>query len=1538
MLYLCRQKCNYKNFKAMKKIFSVSCLLLTAFTVSIQAQRFTDRLDRGIVATPSATNSGNFITWRRFGEEYYDTKYNLYANGTLIARNLDVCNYVHAAGNASTSYQVAPVVRGTEKEKSASVVRWSGCEEYWGHWNPYLDVPGQPVVNRSGTDVTYNSKGELNYWFNDVSLADVDGDGIPELIAKRNSNDWTLGYNTYECYKIDGTRLWWIDMGPNFGATPDEQNDLVAYDWDEDGKAELLMRGVNNMEIHMADGTVKHIGNNDVYSMGLQGFIGVGDEFLLYMEGATAKPYFEPIVYPIARGKAEDWGDGYGHRSTKHYFGAPYLDGRHPFIYLGRGCYTMHKMKAFSVDPLTHQLSEYWSWECTTEGSPYFGQGYHNFAIGDVDMDGRDEIIFGSMVIDDNGKGLSTTGLGHGDAQHCSDLDPYRWGLEQFACLEHHPCNDYRNATTSKIYFRTKGTGDDGRALAGNFSNKYPGAQGATMGSGGTVSLVADKVIPGADGFDLNSRIYWDGDLCEEVLNSPGLGKAPKVDKVDVGRIFLGAGNMNNGSKNNPGAVGDIFGDWREEMVITCGNALRIFMSNWPSSYGLPTLWHDHMYRNAMVWQCVGYNQPPHLSYYLGELEKITVAPPPLTNTDRLEIKDGGTISTKQNGQHVMIADYANTHISVAEGASPWVVTFNIPSWVQGKNSTATDGNPDLDATYYSCEVTGAPFTGDTRVVKQGEGLLTLPKVTQTYSGQTDVWNGVLRFDGTLEHSNVWLNRFTKLVSDGGTFRNIDMRYGAELIIGATTEQRIDFTELLSPLSLFGTDKVSTLTAEDVTMEFGARLLFDVMADGSCDRLMAKKLTIGKQDWKYGPKYDTPVFVFNLDGEWQASEYVIATIDELSGDLADVRIEGVPNTFSSKLERRDRDIVLVVETLRAAQSIVWNGSESDIWDFAKTANFLNGSETDWFVTGDSVLFDDSSAKATINLLDNVEAGELTFDATKAYVINGNGSLTGTTSLVKKGTGKLTVNTDNTYTGGNRISEGTVIVSTLANENLAYGALGSMTISADDFIIENGAALQTTAAVTQGSPMSVQGEGGGIINNAADFNLDKPISGNLLTKKGNGWLKYNVPSPSLKRLVVEGGTVQMVTNGRPATTVELKNGALIEFANCGSAIEVPERGKGSWTLSNRQTYSNTVTGAGTLTIVSALDGSGAPRTPIACNFKNFTGTIEAHAVNNGSGWFTLDNSGGIPLGTLNIPEGVTVVNTAKTFRVGKVTGKGALGEVITYSQTAASGANTWEAGDDGNFTFAGIVKANANFNKVGTGKMTVQGAWSNTGQVQVKAGELHLTNTAKLGTGRLTVAKNAILSGITKSNEALTNSAYNINGFLQVGLSATSTTGVINFGGKNVIFSKTAVLDLGIASPATATKTGGTSIQDIGKLTMNGTVRLRLKEGIDWQVGDSIILWRATSFTGSPIIENYIVDESKGLFWDDSRINEGILTVTNIPTAIQDTHVAVSKPTGVYDLQGRRVASNINESILPNGIYIIVENGTAHKIYKYNSNK
>ena len=154
-------------------------------------------------------------------------------------------------------------------------------------------------------------------------------------------------------------------------------------------------------------------------------------------------------------------------------------------------------------------------------------------------MDGRDEIAFGSMIIDDNGKGLSTTGLGHGDAQHCTDLDPYRFGQEMFACNESSPAMNYRNATTSELYYRLQSTSDDGRALAGKFYKDYPVAKGASSQSG-VISLTADKPLPDVAGWDLNFRIYWDGDLCSEVLNSPGTERQPKIDKPGVGASSWG--------------------------------------------------------------------------------------------------------------------------------------------------------------------------------------------------------------------------------------------------------------------------------------------------------------------------------------------------------------------------------------------------------------------------------------------------------------------------------------------------------------------------------------------------------------------------------------------------------------------------------------------------------------------------------------------------------------------------------------------------------------------------------------------------------------------------------------------------------------------------------------------------------------------------------------------------------------------------------------------------------------------------------------
>ena len=1490
----------------MKRLIIVWATLLFSM-MGIQAQRHTDKLDRGLVAMPSG--SGNFISWRIFGEEYYDTQYNLYRDGVKVNEEpLTVSNYTDKEGKAASKYQVAAIVRGVEQERCAEVTRWSA---------QYKDISIKGVTNRNGKDVT--SKYEIN----DISLGDVTGDGITEFIIKRNNTGGDLlnssnktDFNLYECYTLQGQRLWWIDLGPNMMAEADEQWDMVAYDWDQDGKAECLMRGADNMIIHTATGKDINIGNMNYYAP-RNSYTNEGAEYLLYLNGETGEPYgwdgsnnWTPMAYPLPRyeqGETNDllgssaegniWGSGIlGHRCTKHYFGAPFLDGRHPSIFLGRGCYTRHKMCALDVNPETHELTQRWRWNEYSSSSPYFGQGFHNYQIADVDWDGRDEIMFGSMVIDDNGQGLCTTGLGHGDAQHCSDLDPYRHGQEQFNCNESSPACTYWNATTGQIYYRLQSTSDDGRALAGNFSDQFPGSLARSTQSG-LISTVADKIISGGPATEgtndalywshLNQRIYWDGDLLDEVFDSPGSNaRSGAIYKPGGGRLITMDGtNTANSSKNNPGAIADIIGDWREEVVMRNGTqgskTIRIFTTNTPTTYGIYTLWHDHQYRNAMVWQCMGYNQPPHKSYFLGQMEGITQAPPPLTMTGRTEITNGGTIGTQHNNLHVIVCETNDTKITIADGAQPWVATFNVPSWVQGTNSTIKNGGAKINYDYFTCTLEGAGFSGTTRLVKQGDGILSLPNVEQRHTGNTDIWAGVVNFDGSMLHSPLWMNRFAELNSDGGQFRSIRMDYDAKLRPGHT-------------------DHIGTITTDSLMLGFGARVIFDIYNDQlQSDQIVAKLLSIEKKNWQYGPKYLTPVFEFSshgAEGEDPATgSYLLGTVETLQGSLDDIRIEGLGTKMKAKLELTDGKLYLIISGVRDAGSVTWTGNESNIWNMAGAENFLSGDgQSDIFVTGDNVRFDDTATKFTVTLNGDLEADTVLVDNTKAYTFSGTGALVGNTTLVKQGTGMLTIKTDNSYTGGNRLSGGIVSISSLANTNQPKGNLGGVTTQAAKFVIENGAELRTTAAVTNGSPIKFESEQGGIINNAQDFVVDKAMSGTMLTKKGTGWMKLNVSNTGLTRLIIQAGTVQCVNANTPAKTVEFQGGTLNENTGTSYAIVMAEGKNGTWNLVNDATYSNKVTGKGTLTVSCPVrsGGSGADkwyatRTRVALNLKDFEGTLKPVSNGDPTGRFTLDTSNGMPNGTMNIAADVEVQNSGKTFRIGRLAGNGKLGGSCTFSNGASVGANTWQVGNDEDWTFNGKVTANANLVKMGNGKATWNGASDNTGTTSINEGELCLGTNALLGTGRLTVGENGILSCLSKT-KALTNSATTIKGVLAI--TATRC--------------------------ATATNNGCTNFEFTKGLTIDGTIRIVPADNNTLQVGDSIRIFTAASFSGTPKF-----DMQGGIEWDTSRISEGLLFVKSIETAISPltTHHA---PFDIYDTRGRLVRANAtNTEGLPAGIYV-----------------
>ncbi len=1525
--------------------------LLLACVASVGfAQRFTDKMDRGLVAVPSG--SGNFVSWHVFGEEYYDVTYNLYRDGAKIASNLEKSNYLDNKGTSASKYQVAPVVRGVEGELCKEVTRWDAG---------YLRIPVAAPTDRNGNDVS------AHYTLNDVSIGDLTGDGIVEFIVKRKCDAITdlsnkRMFHQLDCYDRFGNRLWWIDLGPNMLAGADEQWDCVCYDWDMDGKAEVLLRIQDNAYIHYPDGSKLLIGDANVDTRwdGIE-YTSSGNEYLLYLEGATGKPYqigpdSHPnyIDYPNTRESDAAWGSGIvGHRSTKHYFGAPFLDGRRASIFLGRGCYTMHKFTALDVDPETHKLTTRWYWETRDGSSPWFGNGYHNFAIGDVDWDGRDEIIFGSMVIDDNGLGLSTTSYGHGDAQHCADLDPYRKYEEQFACLEEGRANfgnNYRNAATGEIYFKFDAGGDDGRALMANFTNDYPGSVGRSVSSG-WISSVADKIVPELNGdafihwSDLNQRIYWDGDLLDEYFDSPGTEGygaiyKPASQTTAGGRWNFQESKCNNWSKNNPGGIADILGDWREELIMRQGDnsAILVYTTPIPTEYRIPTLWHDHQYRNAMVWQSMGYNQPPHKSYFLGEMEGITQAPPPYTNSGRKEIANGGTITTTDD--HLLVCETNDMNISIADGASPYMVTFNIPSWVQGTavGNSGTKKTP-ITYDYYTCTVTGGALTGTTRLVKQGDGILTLPAVNMTYTGETNIWAGTINFFGSAAQSPVWLNRFAILNSntDYAEFKSIKADYGSELAPGG-----IDFQGIIKTGEYY--------------MGFGSRLKLDLYSDGlKADFINATKIIIEKKDWQYGPKYLLPVIEITehmLDGAstLEPGRYLIAHADELEGSLANIKIEGITDLKIGLVREANGDIYLELGSVRGATNIAWTGTKSSIWDYASTENFyVVGDEEqtpDVFVTNDVVNFTDEATSFTVKLAEATElpAGEIFVDNTKDYTIEGTGSIS-TGKLTKVGSGRLTIKTENTYKDGNYLKGGTVIVSSLANSTQATGNLGAMTNTSAKFTIEDGAVLQTSGTVKNGSPMKMVGELGGVINNSGLFTMEKLITGTKLTKKGSG--KFDMQaSLNTTSLEVAAGEFAYSAAAYTQQVTLSGTGSLTGSGFLTTPIYVAEGAKAALTTLDRTKSNNTITGTGQITIYGNLTGSGgATRTQIQPNLNNFEGILVPQCVYAADGRFSLDMSGGNNKFTMNIPSGVIVQNSGKLFKMGKVTGDGKLSGTCSFSQSGNSAINTWQAGNDEDFQFNGIVDSNAKFIKVGSGKMTVNGVWTTTGAVTINEGEVHLNATKQLGKGTLTVVAGAALTGLSAmtassaNSNPMTNSAFTINGTIQCGGNATSVTGFWNFGGKNLTLGSTAVLRVGLSKCATATNPGGVTMQNINTLTIDdgATVSVFLAENYtpttNEEVPDSFRIFSGVTTYNIGELNFDLPELPADNSWDTSHLNEGYLFVryskaSKVEAIAADEQVAVE----VISAAGATVASYtcpmadvkaiLRRSSVPSGIYLL----------------
>ena len=621
-----------------RTIFASSLLAVGLVVPSLAAPRQMENLTRGLVV--SNVGSGVLVSWRLLGTDDPATEFNLYRDGSKIAsitKNAGT-NYLDKSGKTTSKYEVAAVVDGKEQTKSPVSLVLDKTVSNSGNSFPYktlkLEVPAAQTMP-NGEKCTYTP--------NDMSAADLDGDGEYELILKwdpsnahDNSQTGYTGTVFIDAYKLDGTRLWRIDLGKNIRAGA-HYTQFQVFDYDGDGKAEMIVKTADGT----IDGTGKAIGDKSKDYRDGNGIILKGPEYLTVFRGvdgaAITTVDYEPSrnilshSSPQAKGK---WGDNYGNRCERYIAATAYLDGVHPSAIFIRGYHSSSYVVAYDFDGKT--LKQRWFHKSEDPGKGLYEQGNHNIAVGDIDGDGYDEIVFGGATLNHDGTLRFSTQLGHGDAGHLGDLDPDHPGMEFWDVHEHTNAQytEEMRGADGKVYWGTPQPNpgvDNGRGMAADIDSEYRGYEVWSAKGGGMKTATGKKI--GSPAVSQNFRIYFDGDVYDELMDGAYVtkfdSKAKKSNVYFDGGAALGAAGCN-GTKNTPSLVADLFGDWREEMVVRSEKdptTMYIVSTPVASEHRVYTLMHDATYRVAIAWQNTAYNQPPHIGYYLPDAVKNLTAP-----------------------------------------------------------------------------------------------------------------------------------------------------------------------------------------------------------------------------------------------------------------------------------------------------------------------------------------------------------------------------------------------------------------------------------------------------------------------------------------------------------------------------------------------------------------------------------------------------------------------------------------------------------------------------------------------------------------------------------------------------------------------------------------------------------------------------------------------------------------------------------------------------------------------------------------------
>lgn len=609
----------------MKRVLYLILLAFIVGTIYLSAQPnydFTqlkmEKLGRGVVAIRN-TPYEVIVSWRYLSSDPQEITFNVYRNGKKVNK-IPVANCTffrdRVTDTSTATYEVRPILPKGRKAVSGSYQLPANAP------NGYIEIPLQRPAGGKTPDGQ-----KFEYTPNDASIGDVDGDGEYEIILKwdptnahDNSHDGYTGSTLMEAYRLNGERLWQINLGHNIRSGA-HYTPFLVYDFDGDGKAELAIRTsdgtIDGKGKVIGDASADYRGKGGPENPRSKGRILTGNEYLTVFSGFTGEalcttPYIPP------RGNLQDWGDTKANRSDRFLAAIAYLNGQTPSIVMCRGYYTRTVLAAFDWNGKV--LKHRWVFD-SSQYPEYAGQGNHNLRVGDVDSDGCDEIVYGSCTIDHNGEGLYSTGLGHGDALHLTHFDPSRKGLQVWDCHENKKDGStYRDAATGEILIQIKSPMDVGRCMAADIDPNHPGVEMWSSDSKGIRNVKGEIISRRPRRLPTNMAIWWDGDLLREMLDRVTISKYDWKEQECVPLLSFEGCKSNNGTKANPCLQGDIIGDWREEVLVRTedNNALRLYVSPESTPYRFHTFLEDPIYRISIATQNVGYNQPTQPGFYFG--------------------------------------------------------------------------------------------------------------------------------------------------------------------------------------------------------------------------------------------------------------------------------------------------------------------------------------------------------------------------------------------------------------------------------------------------------------------------------------------------------------------------------------------------------------------------------------------------------------------------------------------------------------------------------------------------------------------------------------------------------------------------------------------------------------------------------------------------------------------------------------------------------------------------------------------------------